>query len=73
MERAYIENVTAQPQIPCVIVTKLLETIRPVHEFVKVDMYLPGCPPSAATFYTVLTELLEGRTPDVAKLTRFGA
>jgi len=73
MQRAYIENVTAQPQIPCVIVPALLETIRPVHEFVKVDMYLPGCPPSADTFYTVLNDLLEGRTPAVAELTRFGA
>jgi NAD-reducing hydrogenase small subunit len=57
LERAYRENISAQAQIPCV----------------KVDMYLPGCPPSANTFYTVLSDLLAGRTPDVASLTRFGA
>jgi NAD-reducing hydrogenase small subunit len=73
LKRAYNENVSAQPQIPCVIVPALLDKVRPVHEFVKVDMYLPGCPPSADTFYTVLSELLAGRTPDVASLTRFGA
>lgn len=73
LDRAYRENVASQAQIPCVIVPALLETVRPVHEFVKVDMYLPGCPPSANTFYTVLSELLAGRTPDVASLTRFGA
>ena len=73
LDRAYHENVASQAQIPCVIVPALLETVRPVHEFVKVDMYLPGCPPSANTFYTVLSDLLAGRTPDVASLTRFGA
>jgi NAD-reducing hydrogenase small subunit len=73
LKRAYNENVSTQPQIPCVIVPSLLDKVRPVHEFVKVDMYLPGCPPSAGTFYTVLSELLAGRTPDVASLTRFGA
>ena len=73
LERAYRENISAQAQIPCVIVPALLETVRPVHEFVKVDMYLPGCPPSADTFYTVLSDLLAGRTPDAAALTRFGA
>ena len=73
LKRAYNENVATQPQIPCVIVPALLDKVRPVHEFVKVDMYLPGCPPSADTFYTVLSELLAGRTPDVSSLTRFGA
>ena len=73
LKRAYDENAAAQAQIPCVMVPALLEKVRPVHEFVKVDMYLPGCPPSADVFYTVLSELLAGRTPDVASLTRFGA
>jgi len=73
LNRAYDENVAAQAQIPCVIVPALLEKVRPVHEFVTVDMYLPGCPPSADTFYTVLSDLLAGRTPDIASLTRFGA
>lgn len=72
LDRAYRENVAIQPQIPCLIVPTLIDTVRPVHEFVKVDMYLPGCPPSANTFYTVLSELLDGRMPDPAVLTRFG-
>jgi NAD-reducing hydrogenase small subunit len=56
-----------------VSVPKLIEKVRPVHEVVPVDVYLPGCPPSADTFYAVLTDLLAGRTPDIASLTRFGA
>ena len=40
LDRAYIENVSLQPQIPCVVVPKLLRIVRPVHEFVKVDVFL---------------------------------
>ena len=35
----------------------------PVNQVVKVDIHLPGCPPSADAIYYVLTELLEGRLP----------
>ena len=73
LDRAYRENVTAQAQIPCVVVPKLLPVVRPIHEFVKVDVYLPGCPPSADTFYTALTALVKGEPLDVPALTRFGA
>jgi NAD-reducing hydrogenase small subunit len=38
-----------------------------------VDIFIPGCPPSADTIFTVLTDLLAGRVPDIAALTRFGA
>jgi NAD-reducing hydrogenase small subunit len=47
LNRAYIENATLQQQIPCVVVPQLLRVVRPIHEFVKVDVFLPGCPPSA--------------------------
>jgi NAD-reducing hydrogenase small subunit len=73
LDRAYIENASAQQQIPCVIVPKLLKVVRPVHEFVKVDVFLPGCPPSADTFYAALTALVTGAPLDVSALTRFGA
>jgi NAD-reducing hydrogenase small subunit len=73
LNRAYIENATAQQQIPCLVVPKLLRIVRPVHEFVKVDLFLPGCPPSANTFHTALTALATGAALDVSSLTRFGA
>lgn len=72
-DRAYYDTANLQQQVPCVVVPKLYEKVRPVHEFVPVDVFLPGCPPSADTFYTVLSDLLAGRTPDIASLTRFGA
>jgi NAD-reducing hydrogenase small subunit len=73
LERAYIENASAQPQIPCVVVPRLLNVVRPIHEFVKVDVFLPGCPPSADTFHTALTALVTGEPLDISALTRFGA
>jgi len=73
LDRAYIQNASAQPQIPCVVVPKLLKIVRPIHEFVKVDVFLPGCPPSADTFHTELTALVNGGPLDIPALTRFGA
>ncbi len=73
LDRAYIENVSAQPQIPCIVVPKLLKIVRPIHEFVPVDVYLPGCPPSADTFHTALVALITGGPLDIPALTRFGA
>jgi NAD-reducing hydrogenase small subunit len=73
LNRAYIENASAQQQIPCVVVPRLLKVVRPVHELVKVDVFLPGCPPSAATFYAALMALVTGGPLDVPALTRFGA
>jgi NAD-reducing hydrogenase small subunit len=56
LHRAFIENATLQQQ----------------HEVVTVDVFVPGCPPSADTIYAVLKELLAGRVPDIAALSRFG-
>ncbi|MFZ0306405.1 MAG: hypothetical protein WAL75_27210 [Terracidiphilus sp.] len=73
LDRAYIQNASAQQQIPCVVVPRLLKIVRPIHEFVKVDVFLPGCPPSADTFHTALTALINGGPLDIPALTRFGA
>lgn len=73
LHRAYIENASAQPQIPCVVVPRLLKIVRPIHEFVKVDLFLPGCPPSSDTFHAAITALITGEPLDIPALTRFGA
>jgi NAD-reducing hydrogenase small subunit len=72
-DRAYRENVTFDPGIPNQVVPALLPTSRPIHEFVKVDVFVPGCPPSADTIHYVVSELLAGRNPEVELKTRFGA
>ena len=53
-------------------VPALLEKARPVHEVVKVDVFIPGCPPPADAIYYVLTQLLAGKAPNVSEVTRFG-
>jgi NAD-reducing hydrogenase small subunit len=73
MDSIYEENGALQPQIPTERLPVLLQRVRPVHEVVNVDVFVPGCPPSADTIYVVISELLAGRVPDVAALTRFGA
>jgi NAD-reducing hydrogenase small subunit len=69
----YKGNSLLQGQVPTKSLPLLLPRVRPVHEVVKVDVFVPGCPPSADTIFTVITELLAGRVPDVAALSRFGA
>jgi len=72
-DRAYRENVTCDPGIPDQVVPPLLPYSRPVHEFVAVDVFVPGCPPSADVISFVLSELLEGRKPELSPRVRFGA
>ncbi len=73
LHRAYHENATLQQGIPSRQVPALLPVVLPVHQAVPVDLVVPGCPPSADTIYYTLCELLEGRIPDLAQRTRFGA
>jgi NAD-reducing hydrogenase small subunit len=40
-----------------------LTKVRPVNQVVKVDCYVPGCPPTPKMILYALTELLEGRLP----------
>ncbi|MFN8371552.1 MAG: NADP oxidoreductase [Anaerolineae bacterium] len=73
LQRAYMESDLLNPQIPSQVVPKLLSIVRPVHSVVKVDVYIPGCPPSADTIFNVLNDLLAGKTPNAMQYTRFGA
>ena len=72
LNRAYLENAATNQQIPVEVIPPLRKTSVPVHHVVDVDVFVPGCPPSADTIFYVLTELLAGRKPVMAGKTRFG-
>jgi NAD-reducing hydrogenase small subunit len=71
LERAYLENVTLNKGIPLQVVPALLPRSSPVHQIVPVDVFLPGCPPSADLIYETVVALIEGRAPDTLGA-RFG-
>jgi NAD-reducing hydrogenase small subunit len=68
LQRSYIQTADINPQIPkeLGIIPPLLDQVTPVHYVVPVDIYLPGCPPSAARIKAVLELLLQGQTPHLA-------
>ncbi|WP_374336009.1 NADP oxidoreductase [Methyloversatilis sp.] len=40
-----------------------LNRVLPIHEVVRIDHALPGCPPPADAFWQLLQDLMAGRTP----------
>jgi NAD-reducing hydrogenase small subunit len=71
LERAYLDKSDLNPQQPDQV-PKLLVKARPLHEAVKVDFFIPGCPPSADLINYVLTELLAGRIPNMDGRSKYG-
>lgn len=65
LKRCYLELGDTTPQFPHApgIVPELLERVVPLHEVVKVDMYLPGCPPSAERIKSAIAPFLKGEKP----------
>lgn len=62
MDGTGIENpqIPNDPELPL-----LLNQVHPIHEIVKVDYSLPGCPPSADVFWKFLTDLIAGKEPSL--------
>jgi NAD-reducing hydrogenase small subunit len=67
LRRSYVEQTDLQAQIPCEpgIVPVLLDRVTPVHAAVKVDFYLPGCPPPAERIRAVLEQILASEPPQL--------
>ena len=55
VERGFIPNDRELP-LP-------LAQVHPLHDVVKIDYFLPGCPPSADAIWQFLGDLVAGRTP----------
>ncbi len=65
LEEAYLKGPTvynpsqtipSDPEIPLMLIR-----VYPCHEVVKIDYFLPGCPPQADTLWEALTALVSGK------------
>jgi NAD-reducing hydrogenase small subunit len=54
------------------LVPALLPQALRLHDVVAVDYFLPGCPPSADAIFSVILDLVQGRTPETAGI-KFGS
>ena len=72
LERVYVEGADESAGIPTDGVPPLNRQAEPLRQTVKVDLHVPGCPPRPNAILTVLSELLEGREPDLGSKLRFG-
>lgn len=74
LRRAYVDGADFNPGIPCApgLLPALLDRVQPLHEVVPVDVFLPGCPPSADLIHHAVGELLAGRRPDLSGRLKFG-
>lgn len=70
LEVAYLESpgvwnpggiIPNDPEIPL-----LLHKVYPCHEVVKIDYFIPGCPPPADAIWDALVALLNGREPKLS-------
>ena len=74
LDRAYRDPRLVNPQLPREpgIVPELLDRVRPLHQVVKIDAFLPGCPPDPDLIHTLLVEVLAGNVPSFAGKAIFG-
>jgi len=67
LRRAYVETESTEPgsKIPTDPELCVPTRVRAVHEVVPVDLFVPGCPPDADIIFFVLSELAQGRMPEL--------
>jgi len=67
LQRAYVEaesnddsaKIPSDPELSQPV------TVKPISDVVKVDVFLPGCAPSADAIFAVLADLANGKIPEV--------
>ncbi len=65
LARSYLELATIHPCIPADngVLPAFTERVRPVHQVIPVEYYIPGCPPPAPRIRAVLEALVHGKEP----------
>lgn len=67
---AYINSATAVPGAKAVVpfhpdIPRITTKVYPCHEVVKMDYFIPGCPPDGDAIFKVLDDLVNGRPFDL--------
>jgi len=71
LREAYLEGPTVKEGNPKKLLPSdgelpmILDKVYPCHEVVKIDYFLPGCPPCADLIWNALTALVTGSVPDL--------
>lgn len=69
LDEAYLNALTCDPEDRIIPNDEdlpiILDKVYPLHEIVKIDHFLPGCPPSADLIWEAVTALVEGRPIDL--------
>lgn len=67
LRRAYVEADSNDGEgfIPSDPELAQMTPVRALHEVVPVDIFVPGCPPDPDTIFHVLSELAQGRKPEL--------
>jgi NAD-reducing hydrogenase small subunit len=71
LQSVYVASADTNGVVPTQGVPALLAQARPLHDFVKVDAHLPGCPPRPEAILALVSDLMAGRTPKPSSV-KFG-
>jgi NAD-reducing hydrogenase small subunit len=71
LQAVYVESHPLNPQTPGTDLPSLHDHALPLHHFVTVDHFIPGCPPAADTLFATLNGLLTGENTGLRPDIRF--
>jgi len=72
LNRVYTQGADVNAVPPDDGVPQLARHAVPLHEVIKVDLHVPGCPPKPSAIAQVILQLLDGKKSELTGLVKFG-
>lgn len=72
LDRVYVKGADANQVPPSDGIPQLARHAVPLHEAIKVDLHVPGCPPKPGAIGQVILQLLDAKKPELTGLVKFG-